>query len=353
MIDNTEASVISIESEEPLKSIALKSGVVVQYDGENYFYESDIVLTSVQLQLLDEAGTIFDEQFEEMQSPIVDVHPMTNMPVVMNEDSYETKALGIYPTSYNLWAMVRFVYNANLNDFQKQRIKSALLEIESNTNIRFYNATGQPTKDPTYGFQYPYIDFTSIGAKDVSSSYVGRIGGRQQVSLADFAFNSWNNSVIIHEILHACGMLHEQCRNDRDSYVTINWSNLKSAGSSNFSKRTTNYYMINSYDFNSIMGYSSYTSSSSAVYDTSKPMYTKKDGSAIYQGYCMSSTDRMWVNRLYLPYIARKDVYRELADVVYDSNNRQLSASERLQLQAQLNYGNPYPPANGRIKNEF
>ena len=33
--------------------------------------------------------------------------------------------------------------------------------------------------------------------------------------------------VIIHELMHALGFLHEQSRNDRDSYVTVNYDNLK------------------------------------------------------------------------------------------------------------------------------
>ena len=57
--------------------------------------------------------------------------------------------------------------------------------------------------------------------------------------------------------------------------------------------------------------------------------------------------------RLHLPYVARSDTYRELDKVVYDGNNKRLTEQERLQLQAQLNNGNPNPPANGRIENNF
>jgi hypothetical protein len=326
--------------------VTLKSGVVVEKKGDNYLWEGDILLSPEQLKALNDSGTLFIGMPENPE-PVTSLNPVTNLP-----SGTRTKALGIYPTAYNLWAMVRFTYNANLTTSQKYAIKTALLDIEARTNIRFYNATGQPTVDPTYGFAYPYVDFTYV-AGDVSQSYVGRIGGRQQISLADFAFYFWNTNVIEHEILHACGMLHEQCRTDRDSYVTVNWSNLTSSGQSQFSKRTSNYYMIGTYDFNSIMGYSSYTSSTSVVVNTSQPMYTKIDGSSITQGDIPSDLDRRWVNTLYLPYIARSDVYRELADVVYKADNTVMTAAERLSLQAQLNNGNPTPPAGGRIPNDF
>lgn len=333
--------------------VTLESGVIVEKQGNNYLWEGDILLSPIQLKALNDSGTIFIEATGDL-APITSLNPVTNLPIsTSSENDGKTKALGMYPTPYNLWAMVRFIYNANLTSMQKYRIKTALLDIEAKTNIRFYNATGQPTVDPTYGFAYPYVDFKSIGDEDTSQSYIGRIGGRQEISLADFAFDSWNTRTIQHEILHACGMLHEQCRKDRDNYVTINSSNLTSKGKAQFNKRTTNYYMIGSYDFNSIMGYSSMTSSRSVVVSTSKPMYTKKDGSYITPGIIPSDLDRRWVNALYLPYIARSDVYRELDNVVYKSDNTVMTEAERLSFQARLNNGNPNPPANGRIPNNF
>ena len=55
----------------------------------------------------------------------------------------------------------------------------------------------------------------------------------------------------------------------------------------------------------------------------------------------------------YLPYIARSDDYLELDSIVYNGNNERLSEEQRIRLQARLNYGNPTPPKNGRIKNDL
>ena len=82
-------------------------------------------------------------------------------------------------------------------------------------------------------------------------------------------------------------------------------------------------------------------------------MYTKKDGSLIYQGRDLSDNDRSWLNYYYLPYVARSDTYAELDTIVYNGNNERLTEEQRLQLQAQLNNGNPTPPSGGRIKNDF
>lgn len=107
---------------------------------------------------------------------------------------------------------------------QKNCIKEALLDLQSKTNLRFYNSTGQSQHDDVYNIDYPYVNFI-YKAGDTSESYIGRIGGRQDIELADFAFDyaSWGDySVIEHEICHAVGMMHEQNRPDRDDYVTIN-----------------------------------------------------------------------------------------------------------------------------------
>ena len=50
-------------------------------------------------------------------------------------------------------------------------------------------------------------------------SYLGKIGGKQQISIDD----SWAiTGNVIHEILHAAGMIHEHSRSDRNNFINVN-----------------------------------------------------------------------------------------------------------------------------------
>lgn len=59
-------------------------------------------------------------------------------------------------------------------------------------------------------------------------SYVGRIGGKQEVSLN--VYGCVYHGVIQHELLHALGFHHEHTRSDRDEFVKINWENIPAGG---------------------------------------------------------------------------------------------------------------------------
>lgn len=52
---------------------------------------------------------------------------------------------------------------------------------------------------------------------------VGRVGGKQDLSLAD---PCQRVGIIEHEFMHALGFWHEQSRVDRDEYVTVRWENI-------------------------------------------------------------------------------------------------------------------------------
>ena len=53
-------------------------------------------------------------------------------------------------------------------------------------------------------------------------SYVGMIGGSQDISIAP----GCTSLIPVHEIFHALGRWHEQSRPDRDNFVTVNLNNV-------------------------------------------------------------------------------------------------------------------------------
>ncbi|XP_027039031.1 blastula protease 10-like [Pocillopora damicornis] len=87
------------------------------------------------------------------------------------------------------------------------------------------------------------------------SSYVGRVGRRQDVSLH---IDCWTTGTVAHEIGHALGFWHEQSRPDRDRYVRILWQNIQRGEKHNFRKRrrSESSSLGVRYDYRSVMHYS-------------------------------------------------------------------------------------------------
>jgi len=345
-----ETSVIENFSSMQDGLINLKSGVIVEKKGNTFYWQGDMMLSHKQLETLDEHGDYILE--EPRQTDIVSetfIHPVYNISVEAGEDNtILPRAFGVYPTPYNMWAMVRFVYADNLTNDRKYIIRKALDHWEANTNVRFYNATNKDTKDPIYGFAYPYIEF--VNSTVTNSSFVGRIGGRQVLNLLP----NQPIDVAIHEIGHAIGLRHEQTRYDRDNSININWANIRPDKRHNFNKYTTNYFAVGPLDYKSVMMYDSFIRDPKFVYNTTIPTLTKRSNGATWTGgTVLSASDRSWPNYIYLPYIARSDTYRELAPIVYKPNNTIMTPQERLNLQARLNNGNPFPPNCCRLPNTF
>lgn len=255
-----------------------------------------------------------------------------------------TRAYGPHPYQNRYWSMVRLklaiAATSQNNVLLKSRVVQAINEIQSNTNVRFYNSINDPDTDPTYGFKYPNVHIQVSPDAKKGSSFVGLKGEEQYIYLPINATKEF----IMRALVNAAGMYNEQQRNDRDTYVNIYTNNVAPENRFQFDKITSNFYSKGSFDIYSITLAGSTEFSNNGLVSISH-----KDNSIIYPNTALSDLDRGFLNYFYLPYIARTDTYRELASKVYDGNNYELSESERLNLQAQLNNGNPYPPTNGRI----
>jgi len=99
---------------------------------------------------------------------------------------------------------------------------------------------------------YPdYVKFIPAQGKTCASS-VGRQGGEQVVRLAPRC----NAMLSAHELGHLLGLWHEQSRPDRDDYVQILWENIREEHYANFNRRDREGRYEGTYDYDSIMHYS-------------------------------------------------------------------------------------------------
>lgn len=309
-------------------------------------------LTPAQIANLQDSNTVFlSSEQQDAWNTAIDKDVPTKWGVFSDPRKLNTRAVGIwgsYPAQY--WSMIR-VKVGTLNKSIRDGLNAAVEEIESNTNVRFYNSQKDPEYYEPYHIKLPNVFVRYGGTNDAEGTgSFGLVGGEQYINVPHTLDNQPDSVVtrfFLHALCNAAGMFNEQQRKDRDDFVVVYLNNVKDNCKSLFDKQTKNYTMSGSFDFYSIT-----LASSNSFSKNGGKTILRKGGASIALQYHLSPLDIYFLNQHYLPYIARTDNYVELDDHVYQ-NGRLLTDDERQQLQDNLNSQrglSGQPPLSGRIE---
>lgn len=265
---------------------------IIQYEIVNglAIYQGDIILGDPEV--IDEEGVflpgIQPEVDSDARNPIKSAAFKTARWPYIN---------GRYQVSYS------FAYTKCFSKQEEQLIRQAMQRItDADPAIQFVEIAPYPRCEPEMPCNWSMIVFNR---KNGCSSWIGWKGNhtRQEVSLEP---NCMNESIIVHELMHAVGFYHEQSRPDRDQFVQIHWENIRPDKRHNFEKVTEHIRTVGDYDYQSIMHYSA---REFCIDKCPGPTITAIDGSLDLGGDVLSYTDIVGLRQMYPP-PSRPDIPR-------------------------------------------
>lgn len=197
-------------------------------------------------------------------------------------------AVAIDGASYR-WPSSIIPYVISAGHPKKADIEWAIAHVNSTTNVCLVPRSNETN----------YIQFVNGSG---CASYVGKQGGRQDITIGSCSPGS-----IAHEILHSAGLWHEQSREDRDNYITINWANIEDGKSHNFDKHVSDGIDIGTYDYGSIMHYPKTAFSKNGNNTINIKMPPGTAATTIGQRTALSAKDIAAINTLYSPGPCKED----------------------------------------------
>ncbi|XP_068585104.1 high choriolytic enzyme 1-like [Cebidichthys violaceus] len=242
---------------------------------------------------------LFDGSWAEDKDPSVsellwrankDVVHTEEEPFVMDDIAYDnesernadpcTSSGCMWGKSANGKVHVPYDIATHYSSRERSIIERGLLSFHDVSCIRFFQRTNER-------------DYLSIQSSNGCYSYVGRRGYSQTVSLD--RQGCLYHSTVQHELLHALGFNHEQCRSDRDQHIRILWENIESGWAYAFDKIDT-LNLNTPYDYNSVMQYHRY-----AFSGNNKPTMVPIPNANVEFGTAnqMSKNDISRLNKLY------------------------------------------------------
>ncbi|XP_075719676.1 hatching enzyme 1.2-like [Rhinoderma darwinii] len=148
----------------------------------------------------------------------------------------------MWPKQKNGIVPVPIVISPDYTADDQSLIYSALKEFEMMTCVQFVNRSSES-------------DYLSIASEAGCTSNIGRISGKQTISLSSPDCIVYG--VIQHEAMHNLGFFHEHTRSDRNNYIDILWQNMDKADWIHFNVMDGNTFNL-PYDYTSVMHYHRY-----------------------------------------------------------------------------------------------
>jgi hypothetical protein len=203
-----------------------------------------------------------------------------------------------------LWpgGIVPFVIDLDMNQEQKNVITAGIALVTSACpGVTFVGHASEPN----WLHFIVYHDPGSLG----SDSSIGMHQGPQFVWLSsDIRAGASSQGEVAHEICHALGLLHEQNRSDRNSFVSINFSNIAVIHQDQFKAQPSDEPSDSGpYDKFSIMHYQRRAYALNASVDTITPLAappaltTVTPPTSDFSGVTPSAGDIAAINSLYPP----------------------------------------------------
>ncbi|WP_298545566.1 M12 family metallopeptidase [uncultured Aquimarina sp.] len=185
--------------------------------------------------------------------------------------------------SVRKWPNNTVVYQIQgLSNNVRNELQKSFDEWTSKTSIRFKQRTNESN----------YVTISSNGQNcNCGVATLGMNGSNGFIRLGSGS----TALVIIHEIGHTLGYLHEQNRPDRDQYIIINYQNIINGAANQFGVDQNAQLLTGTFDINSTMMYGSYTFSKNGL-----PTITDRQGNILpARRAALSNLDIQGTNQAY------------------------------------------------------